>query len=118
FRRDVDRADGGLRVPVVEDTDKASLPAADIEDALACQVTEKIEDQLDVVDARIDGGWEMLFVGGVAVEGGADLVVHLAELAGRGRELERGGIVDNLGAGLARAGPIKLLGGFAASPNA
>ena len=69
----------------LKDAGEAAFAAADIEHALAAQVAEVVADQLDVVDAGIDGGGEMLLVGGGLVEGGLDAGAQLGgELRARG----------------------------------
>ena len=45
-----------------------ALAASHIQHALAVEVAEIIQDKLDVVNPRIDGGREILFVGGRFVE--------------------------------------------------
>ena len=50
-----------------------SLAAADVGDALERSLADVFEHQLDVIDARIDGGWVVFFVVGGLVEERADL---------------------------------------------
>src|SRR5215831_11569937 len=58
----------GLGSLLAEDAQEAALAAADIEHALAAQISQVLADQLDVVNAGIDGGWKMLFVARRLVE--------------------------------------------------
>src|ERR1051326_7775302 len=60
--RDVQAPDFRAGVLLLEDARKAALAAAYVEGALARQVAEVLEQQLDVIDTRIDGGRKMLFV--------------------------------------------------------
>ena len=67
--RDVEAPEFGLRLLLVEDAGEAALAATYVEDALAGERAEVLADELDVVNARVDGGGEMLLIGGGPVEG-------------------------------------------------
>ena len=74
----------------MKDAREAALAAADVEDAPAGQIAEVIANQLDVIDARIDGGGKVLFVARGFVERGLDAGAQLggelrARLSGKER---------------------------------
>ena len=60
--RQIHRDDRGGRLALLDDAREASLAAADIGDALAGQIAQVFQYQLDVPDARIDGGRVMLLI--------------------------------------------------------
>ena len=69
---------------LVEDAREAAFAAADVEHAFAGEIAEVLADQLDVIDPRIDGGGEMLFVARGFVERRLDAGAQLGgELRGR-----------------------------------
>src|SRR5262249_5589542 len=79
--RDIQPPNFSLRVPLLQNAPKPPLPTANIEDALAMEIPEETQQELNVINPRVDAGGKMFFVGGVPVERGADLLLHLAQLA-------------------------------------
>ena len=68
----------GLRLLLVEDAREAAFAAAHIEHALAAQFAQMLADQFDMINARVDGGREMLFIARGFVEGGLNARAQLA----------------------------------------
>ncbi len=64
---------GRLGVPVMEDSGEAAFAAAVVQNSAAGLDSEPIQNQLNVINARVNGGREVLFVGGSLIEGTADL---------------------------------------------
>ena len=62
---------------VEQDTRETALAAADVQHALAGQVAKVLENQLDVIDARVDRGREVLFVLRGLVKRGADAFLQI-----------------------------------------
>ena len=58
------------RFLLLEDAREAALAAAYVQHAPAAQIAQVFADQLDVIDARIDGGGKMLLVARGFVERG------------------------------------------------
>ncbi len=79
---EVQAPDFGGGVALGEDAGEAALAAADVEDAAARQVAEEFEDELDVVDAGIDGGGEVLLVARGFLEGSADAAAQIRRQLG------------------------------------
>lgn len=71
--RKVEGDDVGGGVAFEEDTVEAAFAGTDVEDAAMVEVAEGIEQKLDVVDARVDGGGEVLLIACGFIEGTADL---------------------------------------------
>jgi len=69
---EIQPGDLGTRMALGEHAGEPALAAAGVENALPGQVAEELQDQLDVVDARVDGGGEMLLVARGLLEGVAD----------------------------------------------
>ncbi len=77
FRRDVQAPDFGFGFLLVEDAGEAAFAAADVEDAAAAEISQVVADELDVIDAWVDGGREMLLVRGGGIEGRLDAGAEL-----------------------------------------
>ena len=69
---DVEPPQFGLRFLLAKHTREAALAAAHIEHPLPAQRAEVFANQLDVVNARIDGGGKMLLVARGFIERGLD----------------------------------------------
>jgi len=69
---DVQAPQFGLRLLLLEDARETALAAAHVQHAPAGKIAEMLLDQLDVIDAGIDGGGEMLLVVRGLLEGVAD----------------------------------------------
>jgi hypothetical protein len=65
--------DGGLGVLFTDDAGKTSLAATGIEGAAGAKGSEGFKHEADVGDAGVDGGREMLFIGGGILKGTPDL---------------------------------------------
>ena len=56
------------RTTLGEHARKAPLAASGIQNTLAAQIAEVFENQLNVIDPRIDGRWKILFIGRCFIE--------------------------------------------------
>ncbi len=64
----------GIGPAILDDARKAPLAAADVGDAFPGCISQMFQNQLDVPDARIDGGRIMFLVAGRAIEVGAEFL--------------------------------------------
>ena len=70
----VKRSDAGVPMIILQHASEAAFAGAHVEDAPVIQFAEESQDQLDVEDARIDGGGEVLLVRRSLIEAAADLI--------------------------------------------
>src|SRR5206468_3629813 len=66
-----------FRIALFEDAGEATLPAADIERALSGEIAQMIEQQLDVIDPRVDSAREVLLISRRLVERLPDTLFQL-----------------------------------------
>ena len=69
---DVESPNLGPGVPLLDHASEAALAAAHVENAAAAELAQVFQNQGDMVDARVNGGGEILLVTGGLIEAGAD----------------------------------------------
>src|ERR1022692_4956640 len=77
LRGDIEAPEFRARLLFLEHAREATLAAAHVQHAAAGEIAQMIADQLDVIDARIDGGGKMLLVARGFVERGLNAGAQL-----------------------------------------